>query len=104
MGPSIRLGQTIANGHIVYVGHVIEFLNQGFREPGAHERDVPLKLLGMSETGCKQYWRAQVFRGHAQAEPIAVFSNGMRKEAVMAFTGAVALVDAQDVKPGMKIV
>jgi hypothetical protein len=25
-----RLGQTIINGHIVYVGHAIEFLNEGF--------------------------------------------------------------------------
>ena len=74
------------------------------REPGAHERDVLLKLLGMSETEYKQYWKAQVFRGDAQSEPVAVFSNGMQKEAVMAFPGAVALVDAQDVKPGMKIV
>jgi hypothetical protein len=29
-GPSIRLGQTIVNGHIVYVRHGIEFLNEGF--------------------------------------------------------------------------
>jgi hypothetical protein len=29
-GPSVRLGQTIANGHVVYVRHGIEFLNEGF--------------------------------------------------------------------------
>jgi len=29
-GPSVRLGQTIVNGHIVYVRHGIEFLNEGF--------------------------------------------------------------------------
>jgi hypothetical protein len=29
-GPSVRLSQTIVNGHIVYVRHGIEFLNEGF--------------------------------------------------------------------------
>jgi hypothetical protein len=29
-GPSIRLGQTIVNGHIVYIRHGVEFLNEGF--------------------------------------------------------------------------
>lgn len=28
--PAVRLGQTIANGHFVYTGHKIEFLNEGF--------------------------------------------------------------------------
>jgi ABC-type phosphate transport system substrate-binding protein len=74
------------------------------RAAGAHERDALLNLLGMSEAEYKQYWSAQVFRGDAQSEPTALFSNGMQKEAIMAFPGAVALVDAQDVKPGMKVV
>jgi hypothetical protein len=29
-GPSVRLGQTIANVHLVYTGHSIEALNEGF--------------------------------------------------------------------------
>jgi len=29
-GPSVRLGQTIANAHIVYAHRKIEFLNEGF--------------------------------------------------------------------------
>ena len=29
-GPNVRLGQTIVNGHIVYIRHEIEFLNEGF--------------------------------------------------------------------------
>jgi hypothetical protein len=74
------------------------------RAPGAYERVVLLKLLDMSESGYKQYWTAQVFRGEAQTEPIALFSNGMQKEALAAFPGAVALVNLQDVKPGMKVV
>jgi len=74
------------------------------RAPGAHERAVLLKLLDMSESEYKQYWTAQVFRGEAQAEPVALFSNGMQKEAVALYPGALALVNFQDVKPGMKVV
>jgi hypothetical protein len=29
-GPSVRLGQTIVNGHVVFFRHGIEFLNEGF--------------------------------------------------------------------------
>lgn len=74
------------------------------RAPGAYERVVLLKLLDMSESEYKRYWTAEVFRGDAQAEPIALFSNGMQKEALIAFPGAVALVNFQDVKGGMKVV
>jgi hypothetical protein len=62
-----------------------------------------LRLLGMSESEYKQYWIAQVFRGDSQAEPVALFSNGMQKEAISAFPGAIALVTIGDVKPGMKV-
>ncbi len=74
------------------------------RAPGARERDVLLKLMNMSESEYKQYWTGRVFRGDAQAEPIALFSNGMQKEAIALYPGAIALVNLQDVKPGMKIV
>jgi hypothetical protein len=74
------------------------------RAPGANERVVLLKLLGMSESEYKRYWVAQVYRGDAQAEPVGLFSNGMQREAVMLYPGAVALVNVRDVKPGMKVV
>ena len=73
------------------------------RASGTQERTALLKLLGMSEGEYKQYWVSQVFRGEAQAEPLALPSNGMQKEAVAAFPGGIALMDAQDVKPGMKV-
>jgi phosphate transport system substrate-binding protein len=73
------------------------------RAPGSLERVVLLRLLGMSEREYKQYWIAQVFHGDAQAEPVALFSNGMQKEAIAAFPGAIALVVLGDVKPGMKV-
>jgi ABC-type phosphate transport system substrate-binding protein len=74
------------------------------RAPGASERFVLLKLLGMTEPEYKRYWIEQVFRGEAQAQPVGLFSNGMQREAVLLYPGAVALVSAQDVKPGMKVV
>ena len=74
------------------------------RVPGSHERLVLMKLLGMSENEYRQYWTTQVFRGEASSEPVAVFSNGMEKEAVAAIPGAIALMEARDVKPGIKVV
>jgi ABC-type phosphate transport system substrate-binding protein len=73
------------------------------RAPGTHERAALLKLLDMTESEYKQYWTAQVFRGEAETEPIALPSNGMQREAVVAYPGAVALVALQDVKAGMKV-
>jgi phosphate transport system substrate-binding protein len=73
------------------------------RVPGSYERVVLLRLLGMSESEYKQYWIAQVFHGEAQGEPVSLFSNGMQKEAIAAFPGAIALVTWGDVKPGMKV-
>ena len=74
------------------------------RAPGANERVVMLKLLGMSESEYKRYWAGQVYRGEAQAEPVGLFSNGMQREAVVLYPGAVALVNVQDIKLGMKVV
>jgi len=74
------------------------------RATGANERVVMLKLLGMSESEYKRYWAGEVYRGEAQAEPVGLFSNGMQREAVMLYPGALALVNVQDVKLGMKVV
>jgi hypothetical protein len=37
-GPNVRLGQTIVNGHLVYLRHGIEFLNEGFLIRHAYEQ------------------------------------------------------------------
>jgi len=36
-GPDIRLGQTIVNGHVVYIWHGVEFLSEGFLIRHAYE-------------------------------------------------------------------
>ena len=73
------------------------------RQPGCHEREVLLKLLGMSESEYKQYWIAQVFHGDADSEPVAVPSFGMMLEAILLYPGAIGLVKAQEIRPGMTV-
>ena len=73
------------------------------RAPDAHERSVALHLMGFSEDEYARYWTAQAYRGEG-LEPVAVFSNGMQKEAVISIPGAIALIDVRDVKPGLKVV
>jgi len=74
------------------------------RASGTRERATLLKLLGMSESEYKQYWTSQVFRGEVQFEPVALPSNGMQKEAIVAIPGAIVLMDSRDVKPPAKVV
>src|SRR5262249_52646655 len=74
------------------------------RTPGCHERIVLLRMLGMSESEYKQYWTAEVVRGEADSEPMAAPSFGMMKEVVTALRGAIGMVDAQNIKPGMKVI
>jgi ABC-type phosphate transport system substrate-binding protein len=73
------------------------------RGPGTLERDSLLNLLRMTEAEYRQHWVAQVFRGDAQSEPVTLPSNGMQREAVRAFPGAIELVNMGDVKAGMKV-
>jgi len=74
------------------------------RGPGSHERETLLKLLDMTESEYKHYWAAQVFRGEAQSEPIVVPSIGMQREAITLYPGGITLIEAQSVKPGMKVI
>ena len=73
------------------------------RSTGTAEHDAMLKLIGMSETEYKQYWRTRVYAGEAQSEPLSLPSNGMQREALPTFSGGIAMVDVVDVKPGMKV-
>ena len=73
------------------------------RSAGTPEHDALLKLIGMSETEYKQYWRQRIYAGEAQSEPILLPSNGMQREALQTYAGGLALVDMADLKPGMKV-
>lgn len=73
------------------------------RAPGTRERMVLMKLLRMSEGDYKQHWVAQILRGEAVSEPIVIPSVGMQREALISFPGAITMVDASDLKTGMKV-
>jgi hypothetical protein len=72
------------------------------RAPKAHEREVVLHLLQMSEMEFRSYWVTQAYKGEG-VEPVAVFSNGMQKEAVISIPGAIALIAVDNLKPGLKV-
>ena len=72
--------------------------------PGSRERDVVLKTIyQMSEAQFRQYWIAKVFRAESASGPRVVYSNDMAEELAMQIPGAVALVAAGPVTPGLKV-
>src|SRR5690349_19895609 len=74
------------------------------RAPEARERDVVLRVIyQMSEAQFKQYWVAKIFRAEASSPPKIVYSNDMQLELVAAVPGAIAFVDAKNVRPGLKV-
>jgi ABC-type phosphate transport system substrate-binding protein len=74
------------------------------RAPVARERDVVLKIIyQMSESQFKQYWIAKIFRAESVSAPKVVYSNDMASELVTALPGAIAFIDARDVRPGTKV-
>jgi ABC-type phosphate transport system substrate-binding protein len=74
------------------------------RAPVARERDVVLRVIyQMTEAQFKQYWVAKIFRAEAASPPKIVYSNDMQYELVTAIPGAIAFVDARNVRPGLKV-
>ena len=74
------------------------------RAPVARERDVVLRVIyQMSEAQFKQYWVAKIFRAEVASPPKIVYSNDMQFELVTALPGAIAFVDARNVRPGVKV-
>jgi ABC-type phosphate transport system substrate-binding protein len=75
------------------------------RAPVARERDVVLRVIyQMSEEEYTQYWVAKIFRAEVTSPPKIVYSNDMQYELVTALPGAIAFVDARNVRPGVKVV
>ncbi len=75
------------------------------RAPVARERNVVLKTIyQMSESQFKQYWIAKIFRAESASAPKVVYSNDMANELVTAIPGAIAFVDAREVRSGTKVI
>jgi hypothetical protein len=62
-GPSIRYGQSIVNGYVVYVAHGIEFLNEGFliRDTALHFSDAVFNTPAFYSQLSKQMGRIRPF-------------------------------------------
>src|SRR5258707_292193 len=74
------------------------------RAPVARERDVVLRVIyQMSEAQFKQYWVAKIFRAEIVSPPKIVYSNDLQYDLVSAMPGAIAFVDARNVRPGLKV-
>jgi len=75
------------------------------RAPVALERQVVLnKIYRMSESQFKQYWIARIFRAEATSTPKVVYSNQTINELVAAIPGAISLVRAEGIGPGVKTI
>jgi hypothetical protein len=74
------------------------------RAPVAREREVVLRVIyQMTENQFKKFWIAKIFRAEAAAAPKIVYSSEMAYELVTVLPGAIAFVDAHDVRPGAKV-
>lgn len=74
------------------------------RAPVARERDVVLRVIyQMTEAQFKQYWVAKIFRAEVASPPRIVYSNDMQYDLVTAMPGAIAFVDARNLRPGVKV-
>ena len=75
------------------------------RAPMARERDVTLRIIyQMDEAQYKRYWIAKIFRAESASPPKIVYSNDMAHELTATIPGAISIVDAADVPPGVKVV
>jgi hypothetical protein len=61
LGPSVRISQTIINGHIVYVRHGIEFLNEGFLLRHAYEGSATYNMPAFYSQISKQVGHIRPF-------------------------------------------
>src|SRR4029077_5732807 len=74
------------------------------RAPVARERDVVLHVIyQMTEAQFKQYWVAKIFRAEIASPPKIVYSNDLQADLVTAMPGAIAFVDARNVRSGLKV-
>ena len=74
------------------------------RSHGAHEREVVLRVVfEMSEERYAKYWVAKVMRAEVSDPPASLYSFGMLQEGVRGNPGAIGYVNANDVRPGIKV-
>src|SRR6266850_4515455 len=74
------------------------------RSHGAHEREVVLRVVfEMTEETYTKFWVAKVMRAEVSDPPASLYSFGMLQEGVRGNAGAIGYVNANDVRPGIKV-
>lgn len=74
------------------------------RAPVAPERTAVLHIIyRMSEAEFRQYWIAKIFRDETATAPKIVYSASMTNELVVAIPGAIGFLEADEVRPGPKV-
>jgi phosphate transport system substrate-binding protein len=74
------------------------------RSQGSHERDVVLRVVfEMTEDRYTKYWVAKVMRAEVSDPPASLYSFGMLQEGVRGNPGAIGYVNANDLRPGVKV-
>ena len=74
------------------------------RSRGAHEREVVLRVVfEMTEETYTKYWVAKVMRAEVSDPPASLYSFGMLQEGVRGNPGAIGYVNANDLRPGVKV-
>jgi hypothetical protein len=78
LGPTVRLGQTIVNGHVVYVRHGIELLNESFLIRHAYENtSTVFNIPAFYSQISKQFGRIRPFfrYQYINANPGSIFED-----------------------------
>ena len=71
---------------------------------GTHERDVMLRnIYKMNESQYKQYWVERIFRAEAFSAPKIADSSAIANELLSSVPGCITFMNANDVRPGSKI-
>jgi phosphate transport system substrate-binding protein len=74
------------------------------RSQGSHERDVVLRVVfEMTEERYTKYWVAKVMRAEVSDPPASLYSFGMLQEGVRGNPGAIGYINANDLRPGVKV-
>ena len=73
------------------------------RAPVSRERDAVLRTIQMSELQFKQYWITRIFRAEAISGPKVIYSSTTANELVGAIPGAITVIAAKELKPGLKV-
>ncbi len=102
-------GLTLGDLREIYLGNR-QYWQPGLRVvplvwgPQEREQQVLLeRVYRMSEDRYRQHWIAKIFRDEATSKPIEILSAPMLAQALARLPGAIALVRAERIPPGLRV-